>query len=102
MCADHLRKCCVYQHGDLYNCEVCIDIEKEEEIRMIAVRADKIKINYNTNQKMFTIQFFYSAMRVAECSVNKVFLYDLTKDNKVQLPSLDVEWPYDDIYVDEV
>lgn len=99
MVTDKLMKCSIYQHGELYNCEVCLVIDNEE-FGLIAVRADKVKVNYNTKNKMFTVAFFYGAMRVSEASVNKVYIYDLEENNKVQLPSYDAEWPYDDVWIE--
>lgn len=100
MGTDRVMKCSIYQHGELYNCDVCLDFGEANDIRMIAVRADKVKVNYNTKNKMFTVAFFYGAMRVAEASVNKVYIYDLEENNKIQLPSYDAEWPYDDVWIE--
>ena len=92
--------CSIYQHGKLYKCEVCANAGDIRDLGLLYVFADKIDIKYNTKNKNFTVTFYSEKIRVSEAHANKIYIYDLEEDNKVQLPSYDGEWPYDDIFVE--
>ena len=97
---DYEMYCDIFQHGELYNCGIFIDLKDgHEPVTFGVVRADKVKINYNTNKKAFTVAFINGGTRNVECSVSKVYIHDLEKENRIQLPSYDAEWPYDDIEI---
>ena len=92
-------KCEIYQHGELYNCRVYV-YEGDDDISLGCIRCDKVKITYNTNRKLFTVNFIYGQMRLVETHVGHIYCYDLTKNHKIQLPSYDIEWPYDNIVLE--
>lgn len=92
-------KCEIYQHGELYNCGVYAYVD-DEEVCLGAIRCDKVKIKYNTNSERFVVSFTFGGMRLVESSVDKIYLYDLEKDNRISLPDIDAEWPYDSIHME--
>ena len=96
---EHEMSCEIFQHGDLYNCGVYIDVGEGEPLTFGVIRADKIKINYNSNRGLFGVIFFNGSFRIAECYVKRVCVNDLEKMNKIQLPSYEAEWPYDDLEI---
>ena len=96
---DYEMYCDIFQHGELYNCGVFIDLKEGEPVTLGAIRCDKVKINYNKTREKFSVVFIYGGTRLVESYVDKVYIHDLEKENRIQLPSYDAEWPYDDIEI---
>lgn len=92
-------ECEIFQKGELYISNVHTHIDGEE-VSLGTIKSDKIRIQYNTKNKQFTVIFVYGALRLVECSVDYIYAYNITKDNKISLPSYDAEWPYDNIHID--
>jgi hypothetical protein len=93
-------KCEIWQKEQLYNCRVFIGEEFKDDVALGNIRCDKIRISYNTNRKKFLIRFVFGGMRLVESYVDKIFIYELEKENNITFPDIDAEWPYENMHVE--
>ena len=96
-----LMECEIYQHGELYNSRVYMDRGSEKDnVSFGCIRSDKVNITWNTKKKIFTVRFVFNGIRLVECEVNKIYIYDLEENNRISFPDIDVEWPYEDVIIE--
>ena len=93
-------KCEIFQKGELYDCKVYIGNDLDGGHAYVCIRVDKIKITYNTSRKIFIMKFLVGGRVVTEAYVDKIYIYDMEKDNNIRFPEIDAEWPYENIIIE--
>lgn len=92
--------CEIYQKGELYDCKVYLGKDLNGGNAYVCIRVDKVKITYNTSRKLFIMKFLVGGRVVSEAYVNKIYIYDMEKENNIRFPEIDVEWPYENIIIE--